>query len=53
MSYSKGILYSSSDIKISQLKELIVDQNILSDSDQNMYNKALIWCQENDVLAFV
>lgn len=52
MSYSKGILYSSSDIKISQLKELIVDQNILSDSDQNMYNKALIWCQENDVLAF-
>jgi hypothetical protein len=49
MSYSKGILYSASDIKISQLKELIVENIPLSDSDQKMYDKASQRCQKNDV----
>ncbi len=52
MSYSKGILYSASDIKISQLKELIVENIPLSDSDQKMYDKASQRCQENNVFVF-
>lgn len=52
MSYSKGILYSASDIKISQLKELLSNNITLSDTDQKIYNKALQRCQENNVFVF-
>jgi DNA processing protein len=49
MSCSKWILYSASDIKISQLKELNVEDTLLSDADRNMYEKAQKRCQDHSV----
>lgn len=52
MSYSKGILYSANDIKISQLKELLSSDIILSDTDQKIYKKASQRCQDNNVFVY-
>lgn len=49
MSYSKWILYSASDIKISQLKELNIEDTLLSDADKNMYEKAQKRCQTHSI----